>query len=963
MITHCPYCEGWLTVPEYETERCKHCGASLGAYRARFLMKLILAGAFCLGVGGAVYEPLHGTASVGSVAALVLLALVAGALFSQLVAADRAEARRGKARWRFHMAKATLAGMTDPNAALSVRLEDTQTLYRLAQEGFGEGSAEAGACLAMLGKLHSETGNPEESIPCLEKALQIHRDRRALGSLPPGEAGLLNNLAYAYRRTGRVEEAEACYSQARDIDAAYFGPDHEETLTDITNLAILRLERNDASRDDRVRARKDLEFVREVHRHRFDPSHPLIAEDHLHLSSILREDGDWGGAERETRRALEILEQFHPERKVLIANTRCNVAVLLREQGRNREEAVRLLESARALHEQELGPDHPDLALDLTALAIGSSALGDYQKALQLLEDAAQIDDRYLGKVFVVGSERQRLEALRPYQSAIGLCLSLVAGHLPASAPAVRFAFELVLRRKALAAEALAAQRDAVLGGRHPHLKPMLDELRGLRWRIARESVAGQSDELKALDDQRERLERELARQVPEIKLERELRAADRGAVARGLPQGAVLVEFIRFDVFDFRAVPARGEPRDRPAHYLAFVLSAGEPDGVRLIDLGEAGPIDRLIAEFRSGITGDAERPGGREGAGVRLRAAVFDRLAPALGKHRRLVLAPDGDLTRLPFEVLPGPGGGLLMETHQISYVGCGRDVLRFGAPSTGHAADPLVVADPDFDLGKPTDGEPQARRSGEPVGRRSRDLDRGKYHFARLPGTRGEGERIAALLEVQPWLGTAALEGRLKQHCRSPRILHLATHGFFLRDQPRDPNREGRELSAMAGTGSAAGPLPGPLPENPLLRSGLALAGAQTFLDGGQPPPEAEDGLLTAEDVSGLDLLATDLVVLSACETGLGEVHSGEGVFGLQRAFVLAGARTLVMSLWSVPDNATRELMVSFYERILGGESCAAALRAAQNDLRRRYPDPFYWGAFVCLGNPGPLPQSPA
>src|SRR4051794_20168001 len=126
---------------------------------------------------------------------------------------------------------------------------------------------------------------------------------------------------------------------------------------------------------------------------------------------------------------------------------------------------------------------------------------------------------------------------------------------------------------------------------------------------------------------------------------------------------------------------------------------------------------------------------------------------------------------------------------------------------------------------------------------------------------------------------------------------------------------------------------------------------------------PPPEAEDGLLTAEDVSGMDLLDTDLVVLSACETGLGEVKTGEGVFGLQRAFVLAGARTLVMSLWSVPDEATRELMVEFYQRLLGGEPRAEALHAAQQALRARYPDPYFWGAFVCLGDPGPLPPASA
>ena len=140
--------------------------------------------------------------------------------------------------------------------------------------------------------------------------------------------------------------------------------------------------------------------------------------------------------------------------------------------------------------------------------------------------------------------------------------------------------------------------------------------------------------------------------------------------------------------------------------------------------------------------------------------------------------------------------------------------------------------------------------------------------------------------------------------------------------------------------------------------MLRSGLALAGVNTWLRAGVPPAEAEDGLLTAEDVSGLDLLATELVVLSACETGLGMVHAGEGVFGLRRAFVLAGARTLVMSLWKVPDQQTQELMEEFYRRILDGQPRADALREAQLAMKAKYPDPLYWGAFICQGDPVPL-----
>ncbi len=273
----------------------------------------------------------------------------------------------------------------------------------------------------------------------------------------------------------------------------------------------------------------------------------------------------------------------------------------------------------------------------------------------------------------------------------------------------------------------------------------------------------------------------------------------------------------------------------------------------------------------------------------------------------------------------------------------------MLRFNTPSNRPPAEPLVVADPHFDLAA-EDAAPSA--TNETQSRRSRDFTRGDHHFDRLPGTREEGEHIGRLLGVSPWLHADALEARLKQR-RSPRILHLATHGFFLADQERDPNREVRDFGGP-------GRLSGPPPENPLLRSGLALAGANAWLNERPLPPEAEDGLLTAEDVSGLDLLDTELVVLSACETGLGEIRTGEGVFGLRRAFVLAGAKALVMSLWKVPDDATRLLMKDFYRRLLAGEGKADALRDAQRTLREKpeYADPFYWGAFICQGDPGPL-----
>jgi CHAT domain-containing protein len=343
---------------------------------------------------------------------------------------------------------------------------------------------------------------------------------------------------------------------------------------------------------------------------------------------------------------------------------------------------------------------------------------------------------------------------------------------------------------------------------------------------------------------------------------------------------------------------------------------------------------------------------------------------------------------------------------------------DARRFGAASSGQPTAALVAADPDFDLSV---GQAHAQATSETAGvahnahRVSRetqtaDLDK----LGPLPGTRVEGERIASMLGVKPLLGEEALEVRIKA-CRSPRILHLATHGFFLADQRRDSNQELRGLGLLGGQAGdgfgqmsemPSGRMSGPGMENPLLRSGVLLAGFKTWLKGGSLPAEAEDGLLTAEDVSGLDLLATELVVLSACETGLGEVRTGEGVFGLRRAFVLAGAKTLVMSLWKAPDLATAILMERFYDNLLNRRDSSdrpfprsESLREAQFHTRdvtvgqirdgwlnaemierlsagdeetreylerlARRPDnycpfthPKFWGAFICQGDPGPL-----
>ncbi|HEY7330659.1 MAG TPA: CHAT domain-containing tetratricopeptide repeat protein [Gemmataceae bacterium] len=821
--------------------------------------------------------------------------------------------------------------------------------------------------LNILGGLLHAMGDLAGAWSYIKQALEIRR--RVLGDKHPRTATSLNSLGRLLHDMGDLVGARPYYEQALEINRRVLGDKHPSTATYLNNLGGLLHDIGDLAG-----ARPYYEQALDINRIVQGDEHPGTATNLSNLGYLLKDMGHLAAARSYLEQSLDIyrrvLGDYHPDTAITLHN----LGLLLHDMG-DLAGARPFYEQALEIQRRVLGEYHPRIATCLKNLSHLEAASGRNAEALALMRQTAEIEDRMIGQVFTVASDRQRLVFLRVLQANQQCFLSLVVQDLSHSLEAVRTASDLVLRRKALAAEALAAQRDAVLGGRYPHLREVFEQLTLIRRRISQKTLAGPASgesfaeheqTLHQWRQEQQQRETDLARQIPEVSLEQRLRQADRRAVALGLDEGVVLVEFVRFDVFDFHAAPARGERRWHPARYLAFVLPGGQPDQVQMIDLGEARPIDMMIADFRKSVIVDPrdanrdirrqppESPLAAQGQiGPALRAAVFDKLVPALGSCKRLLLAPDGDLSRLPFEVLPDAEGSLLLERYAISYLSCGRDVLRFGAASSGQPSEALVVADPLFDLVADADTASTAQTRSC----RSRDFKRSDYHFPRLPGTHEEGERVAKLLGIRPWLEGEALEARLKER-RSPRVLHLATHGFFLTDQEGDPNKESRSLEMIDTKAGSIGRWSGPLPEDPLLRSGLALAGAQTWLDGKPVPPEAEDGLLTAEDVTGLDLLDTELVVLSACETGLGEVRTGEGVFGLRRAFIVAGARTLVMSLWKVPDEQTRELMIDFYNRVLSGQGVADALRQAQLAMKKKHPDPYFWGAFVCQGDPSPL-----
>jgi len=299
---------------------------------------------------------------------------------------------------------------------------------------------------------------------------------------------------------------------------------------------------------------------------------------------------------------------------------------------------------------------------------------------------------------------------------------------------------------------------------------------------------------------------------------------------------------------------------------------------------------------------------------------------------------------LNLLPFETLTGDGERFLIEDHQFVYITSGRDLLKDRVAVDSREA--YVLADPDY-MVDPETLPALATSESAPMfahrGNTAAPECLGSM-FSPLPMTQQEGRSVAELLDQTGGYDIIYLEsgqareGVLKNLSEPPEILHIATHGYFC---------EQAENSYLS---------------NPLLRSGLVLAGAnRTIGEMNEGTNGGEDGILTAMEVSGLNLIGTDLVVLSACQTGIGDVQNGEGVFGLRRAFQHAGAKSVVMSMFAVPDESTSDLMKLFYENWLSGQSKSSAMRNASLSIlnERRATDrsthPLFWGGFILVGDP--------
>jgi len=553
---------------------------------------------------------------------------------------------------------------------------------------------------------------------------------------------------------------------------------------------------------------------------------------------------------------------------------------------------------------------------------------------------SSDIRERQLALLLTVGTEQQKQLYMASIAEGGDYSIFLHTRGAPNDPAALRLALTSILQRKGRVLDA-SSEQIAVLRRRlRPEDRALLEELSVVRAQLAALVLkgAGQTppeeyqSRLAKLNSEAERLETAISARSAEYRAQSQTITLDR--VQAVLPAGAALVEMAIYRPY-IATAKTRAERWGTP-RYVAYVLRSGAAPA--WVELGEAAGIEQQVAALRAALA-DPRRMDARPLARS-LDETVMRPVRRLLGDTKQIFLSPDGALNLVPFAALVDERDRYLVEDYSITYLTSGRDLLRLNV-KTASRQGPIVFADPQFDAGGVAAADVASASTAQtapvavaaavaaaPEGsanRRSFDFMSTTVRFSRLPGTAGEAAALGALLPNARVLTAAeATEAALKT-VAGPRLLHIATHGFFLPDQTtaRAVAGDTRGLTLGGQTGS----------ENLLLRSGVALAGAN-----GRRSANGEDGVLTALEAAVLDLWGTKLVVHSACETGIGEVKNGEGVYGLRRALVLAGSESQVMSLWQVSDAATRDLMVAYYKRLQSGEGRTEALRQVQLEIIR-------------------------
>jgi CHAT domain-containing protein/Tfp pilus assembly protein PilF len=724
-------------------------------------------------------------------------------------------------------------------------------------------------------------GKQSEAIPLAKHALAIYE--KVLGREHPDVADSLDKLAELYQTQKKYNLSEPLYQRALAIREKVLGREHPDLASSLTGLGDFYLDWGKYAQAEPLYQRSLA--IREK----------VIGRKHRGLTTILNRlatlyqaQGKYTQAEQSYQRLLSINEKAETARDPRILGSLRNLSLIYQNQG-------------------------------------------NIPHTIEILNRVSNIEESKLASVLNSGAESEKRSITKSFSNATNRTLSLHIQAAPNNFKAARLALTTILRRKGRVLDVLTDSLQALRSRSNPKDQALLESLATTRSNLAALTFKGSvnTDEIATLVEQERELESSLNDRSGEFRTQNQPVTLE--SVQKLIPIDVALVEFVWYRPYDFKHINNYGGEQGDPSgvpRYVAYILhNQGEP---KWVELGDAAIINKAVNEFERTIRLKSRSQMPFKTAARTLDKMLMQPVRKHLGNKRNILLSPDSQLNLIPFAALIDEKNQYLLENYEISYLSSGRDLIRLQA-DVPSKQNPVIVANPAFDQpGEPPVVNVATDNIRGISGITSIDLASLKY--GAIEGTATEARAISAILPNAKILtGSEATENALKQ-LSAPNILHIATHGFFLKDVPRD-SEESPDTSA----------------NNPLLRSGLALSGFNLRKSGN------EDGVLTALEVAGLNLAGTKLVVLSACETGLGDVANGEGVYGLRRALAIAGAESQLITLWLVDDEATKDLMIGYYGRLQKNVGRSAALRQTQLEMLKnpKYQRPYYWAAFIPSG----------
>ena len=829
----------------------------------------------------------------------------------------------------------------------------------LKETSFGKEGREVSIVLNNLALLYMNDGKFATAEPLLLRCAAI--DEKAYGKDHPDVTHALNNLAILYYRQRNFAAAESLYRRSLAIREKSFGEWHPYVGSSLGNLANLYREQGKYAEAEALNRR-----TLAIQEKAYGKQHPVVGLTLNNLANVENTQGKYAEAGNHYERSLAIYEKAHGVEHPAVARSLVNLANLYKSQ-KNYAAAEPLYRRSLAIYEKNYGKEHPDVALVLHCLVSSDCNQQHFGEAARWETRLQQNTRQFLLRELPSLSVREQQDFLNfQEKERFTMALSL-AYRQPADAAIAEASAAWLLNGKAIASEAQTINGRLEREIADPQGRAVLAEIQTIRSQEA--TLALRNKQPEAIAKQREELEKHRRELEKKLALRSSTAAklanpwVELADVRARISADGVLIDIARFRIDQF-------DPRTNlyvyaPARYVAWVIPA--TGNVRIVDLGDAAKIDKAIQAARQTLEHAVDRLEKRDkektletdaveklGAVAKL---IFEPLKPHLGTATKLVLSPDGDLWLLPWAALPVAKERYLIEDYTLRFVVTGRDLVDDGGKKPVSSAS-LILADPDYNS-TPT----QVAEASQPsltekaVATRSVGLDtRGIGRMKRLPGTVAEAgqafDKLKVLTGQEPKLyKDAAASEAIVKAAISPQVLVLATHGFFLKKQEPEPVTGGKEKAVTAAKDSE-----GKEVENPLLRCGLLLAGANKR---SQAKEGEDDGVLTGLEIVGLDLRGTQMVVLSACETGVGDVQTGEGVAGLRQAFQLAGAECVLATLWQISDSATSQLMKTFYDELARGTERSEALTLAQRQFvkerreRTGAAHPYFWASFTLTG----------